>query len=213
VGTRAAPGVSRLDDEAAASTIDIAFELEGQALPRQHRRALAAALERVLPWLAEVPGAGVHRLNVSAGGGAHALLSRRTRLTLRVPRERAHDVAALQGTELHLASCTLRLGAPHFRELRPHGTLYAHLVAADEADETAFLRAMADELQALGVPCRLICGRLQVAESDDLQGYSLMLDGLTHAGALRVLEAGLGRHRRLGCGVFVPHKSAVAVGA
>jgi CRISPR-associated protein Cas6 len=202
-----------LDDEALSSTIDIAFELQGRTLPRQHRRALAAALEDALPWLAEVPGAGVHRLNVSAGGGAQALLSHRTRLTLRVPRERAQEVAALQGTELCVGSCTLRLGTPHVRELRPHGTLYAHLVAAEEADETGFLQAMTDELQALGVPCRLICGRLQTAESDDLQGYSLMLDGLTPAGALRVLEAGLGRHRRLGCGVFVPHKSAVAVGA
>jgi len=27
-----------------------------------------------------------------------------------------------------------------------------------------------------------------------------------------VLEHGLGAHRRLGCGMFVPHKSAAAVG-
>jgi hypothetical protein len=44
-------------------------------------------------------------------------------------------------------------------------------------------------------------------------GYSLMLDGLSPAASLRVLESGLGRHRRLGCGVFVPHKSSAAVGA
>jgi CRISPR-associated protein Cas6 len=202
-----------LDDEAASSMIDVAFDLDGGALPRQHRRALAAELERLLPWLADAPGAGVHRLNVAAGGGPQALLSRRTRLTLRVPRGRAAEVAALQGAELSVETCTLRLGAPHPRELRPHGTLYAHLVAAEVAGENEFLRAMESELQSLGVPCRLICGRLQVAEADELQGYSLMLDGLTPAGALRVLETGLGRHRRLGCGVFVPHKSAVAVGA
>jgi hypothetical protein len=39
-----------------------------------------------------------------------------------------------------------------------------------------------------------------------------MLDGLNAAHSLRVLEAGLGPHRRLGCGLFVPHKSSVAVG-
>jgi hypothetical protein len=39
-----------------------------------------------------------------------------------------------------------------------------------------------------------------------------MLDGLSRSAALRVLEAGLGRHRRLGCGLFVPHRSAAAVG-
>ena len=71
---------------------------------------------------------------------------------------------------------------------------------------------MAYELSALGVSGRPICGRLQVVEAGELQGYGLMLDGLSPAAALRVLEAGVGRHRRWGCGIFVPHKSAVAVG-
>lgn len=193
--------------------VDIAFAVDGRALPREHRRDLAAALGRALPWWAAEEGAGVHRLNVAAGGGPQALLSRRTRLTLRVPRERAADAAALEGAELQLGPCTLRVGAPQARELRPYGTLYAHLVATETADEGDFLRSVAAELSALGVPCRPICGRLQRLESGALQGYGLMLDGLTTAGALRVLEAGVGPHRRWGCGVFVPHKSAVAVGA
>ena len=45
-----------------------------------------------------------------------------------------------------------------------------------------------------------------------LQGYSLMVDGLTPADSLRLLEQGLGQHRRLGCGVFVAHQSTAAVG-
>jgi CRISPR-associated protein Cas6 len=173
---------------------------------------LAAAVEQALPWLAGLPGAGVHRLNVSAGGGPLALLSGRTRLTLRVPRERMAQALALSGTEIVIGSCRLRIGAAHARELLPYGTLYAHLVAADAEDEGAFLRAVDAELTALGVPCRPICGRRQVLEDGDLQGFSLMLDGLSAAGALQVMEAGLGGHRRLGCGLFVPHKSAAAVG-
>jgi hypothetical protein len=39
-----------------------------------------------------------------------------------------------------------------------------------------------------------------------------MLDGLVADQSLIVLEAGLGAHRRLGCGLFVGHKSAAAVG-
>jgi CRISPR-associated protein Cas6 len=198
--------------EAVATMIDIAFALEGDVLPRDHRRALADAIERVLPWLAGLPGAGIHRLNLSAGAGPLALLSRRTKLTLRVPRERAAAAAALVGIELQIDDYRLRVGALHQRELLPHGTLYAHLVAAEDADEAVFVDAVDAELAALGVPCRAICGRQQVIESGALQGFSLMLDGLTAASSLRVLEAGLGAHRRLGCGVFVPHKSAAAVG-
>lgn len=203
-----------MPDEPVASMVDLAFVLEGDCIPRDHRGLLADALESALPCLSRIAGAAVHRLNISAGAGPQALLSRRTRLTLRVPRARAADAAALAGSELKVGSGTLRVGSSHARELLPHGALYAHLVAADDnEDETAFLRTMAAELATLGVACRPICGRHQVVEAGALQGFSLMLDGLSPTGSLRVLEAGLGPHRRLGCGVFVPHKSTAAVGA
>lgn len=213
MGAPAAPGVSHVGEHS-ARMVDVGFAIECDELPRDHRRALAAALQSALPWLGDLPGIAVHRLNLSAGGSNNrALLSRRTRLTLRVPRERVADLLALSGQTLQLGTSVLRLGAAQQRELLPHGTLYAHLVVADEADERSFLRAMDEELSALGASCRPICGRHQVVESGVLQGFSLMLDGLSPPAALRVLEAGLGRHRRLGCGVFVPHKSAAAVGS
>lgn len=214
MGEKAAPGVSDVEP-APSSMLDVSFAVEVGArdvLPRHHRQLLADAVERALPWLAQSAGAGVHRLNVSAGGGPFVLLSRRTRLTLRVPRTHAAQATALAGTTLELGAHRLPLGPAQARELQPYGTLYAHLVAADDADEAAFLCSTQEALSALGVPCRSICGRHQVLEDGALQGFSLMLDGLSHAGALRVLEAGLGRHRRLGCGLFVGHKSAAAVG-
>lgn len=207
------------DDAPGATMVDLAFAIEGDRLPRDHRALLAAALEAALPWLAGTPGAGVHRLNVvtmTAAGGTQALLSRRTKLVLRVPRERAADTSALVGATLDLGGHALRVGAQHARELLPWGTLYAHLVAADAdavPDEAAFMREVEAELRELGVPCRPICGRLQQLESGRLQGYSLMLDGLSAADSLRLQQFGIGRHRRLGCGVFVPHRSAAAVGA
>lgn len=199
--------------ETLASMVDLAFAIAGEAPPREYRRELATALLQRLPWLADRPGSGVHRLNVSAG--AQALLSQRTRLTLRVPRERAEAAAALEGTQLALGPATLRVGAAQQRELLPWGTLYAHFVVAAEADddELAFLQAVDAELAALGVACRPICGRAHVLESGVLRGYSLMLDQLSAADSLRVLETGVGAHRRLGCGLFVPHRSAAAVGA
>lgn len=197
-----------------ATMVDVGFALEGGRLPRDHRRALADGLDAALPWFAGVPGAGMHRLNVSALEGEAMLLSRRTRLRLRVPRPRAADAAALQGTQLQVGTGNLRLGAAQTRELLPHGTLYAHLVAADDADdEVAFLRSVQGELDALDVACRPICGRRQVVEAGAVQGFSLMLDGLNAEDSLRILETGLGPHRRLGCGLFVAHRSAAAVGA
>ncbi|MDH4050984.1 MAG: hypothetical protein OEU93_05350, partial [Rubrivivax sp.] len=82
-------------------------------------------------------------------------------------------------------------------------------------DELAFLAAVDAELDRLGATCRPVCGRRQTlrGEAGPLTGFSLMLDGLTPAHALRILEAGLGAHGRLGCGLFVPHRSAAAVGS
>lgn len=201
-----------MDGAPHSSMLDVAFDVTGEAPARDYRRGLAAALEAALPWLAAEPAAGVHRLNLAAG--TQALLSRRTRLTLRVPRARAAAVEALAGHVLVLDARPLRLGRPHRRELLPHGTLYAHLVATEsDADEGGFLEAAESELAALGVRCRAICGRRATLESGTVHGYSLMLDRLSEADSTRVLEAGLGPHRRLGCGLFVPHKSAAAVGA
>jgi CRISPR-associated protein Cas6 len=201
--------------ELAASMVDVVYPLVGDGLPRDHRQALADALERLLPWLAAHPEAGVHRINVVAGAGSQALLSQRSRLVLRVRREHVGALATLEGALLDVGGHALQLGRPVLRELVPHGTLYAHLVTTSNDDELEFQAAIDRELDALGVRARQICGRRQVVSHDGAQltGFSLMLDGLSTADSIQVLQAGLGRHRRLGCGVFVPHKSAAALRA
>ncbi|MCD6079131.1 MAG: CRISPR-associated protein Cas6-related protein [Ramlibacter sp.] len=192
--------------------IDVAFPVEGDTLPGDYRFALAEALDRALPWLADTPAAGVHRLNLVRNGGNDAIVSRRTRLALRVPRKRAADAGALAGAELSVAGHRLRLGAAQQRELRHHATLFAHVVAGGD-DELLFMQAVNAELESLGVQCRAMCGLRHLLEGGRLAGYSLMLDGLSPHQSLTMLEAGVGGHRRLGCGLFVGHKSAAAVGA
>ncbi len=194
--------------------VDVSYPLHGEAVPRDHGRALAEALERLVPWLADAREAGVHRVNAVEGVGAWALLSRRARLTLRVRRERVGDLLPLQGARLDVGGLPLRLGdVGVLRELLAHSALYAHVVTTADADELAFLDTIENELDRLSVSCRRICGRRRTIDNDGgpLTGFSLMLDGLSADGALRVLESGLGQHRRLGCGMFVPHKSGAAL--
>ena len=57
-------------ESTAASMVDVAFSLRGNGVPRDHRRALAGALERCMPWLADPAQAGVHR---SVPGGTQVL--------------------------------------------------------------------------------------------------------------------------------------------
>lgn len=191
--------------------IDLAFPLRGRTLPADHRWLLAAAVEAVLPWLATTPGAGIHRLKL-AHGSAQTLLSPRTRLVLRLPGDRVDDARALEGRTLDIGGHAVEVGLAQPRELRPWGTLYAHMVACASDDEQDFLRLVDDELRQLGLQARVISGRLQRLDGGALRGFSLMVDGLSAAAAGTLLQHGLGEHRRLGCGLFVPHRSAAAVG-
>jgi CRISPR-associated protein Cas6 len=199
-----------------AAVVDLVFSLAGESLPRDHAQPLAAALLRRLPWLADAPDAGVHRINVVAGVGQQALLSNRARLAIRVGRERVPEVAALAGSVLDVGGCAVRLGEAVQRELLAHGTLYAQVVTNANADELQFIQSVERELDALGVRGRAICGRRRVLRDEtgtERVGYSLLVDRLSADDSLRVQQHGLGTHRHLGCGVFVPHRSAAAVAA
>jgi CRISPR-associated protein Cas6 len=193
--------------------VDVAFAVQCAGLPRDHAASLAAALCQRLPWLSQEPISGIHPIRLVHGLGAQALLSQRTRLLLRVPAPRVADLLALDSAELNLDGQALRLGAPQARELLPHGTLYAHRVAADSADEPAFMAGVARELLALDITAEPVCGKHQAFDRAGAtqHAFSLMLHGLNPAQSLRLQQQGLGPQRLLGCGIFVPHKSAAAV--
>lgn len=204
------------DDLSQASVVDLVFPLTGRSVPQHYTQVLHAALQQELPWLAQEPQAGIHPLKLVHGSSAGpvGLLSPRTRLLLRLPRERVAQAGALAGRRLDVGGHAVELGTPHERELLPHATLYAYAVAAEGADEVRFMQAVAAELQALGVRTQTVCGKRGERPLDGapLTTFSLMLHALSAADSLRVQERGLGPHRLLGCGLFVPHKSAAAVG-
>lgn len=201
-------------EQVAAAMVDLSFALRGRTLPRDHRLLLARALAEALPALGDDPRVAVMPVKLVSGDADPALLSARSRLVVRVPRGRAAELQALAGCTLRVGDSVLTLGEAQPRELLPHATLYAHFVDAGDADEVGFLDAIDRQLAAMAVPCHPVCGREQRVQgpAQPLHGYSLMLHGLRARDSLRMLELGLGEHRLMGCGVFVPHKSAAAVG-
>jgi len=207
--------------QAAAHTVDLAFELDGRALPREHRALLADALQRALPWLVDEPHAGVHALRAPAGEDGLVLLPRRTRLQLRLPTARVAAAGALCGQRLEIGGHALQVGAAAAaRALMPTRTLYADFVCWDAAiepnqAEEPFDAQVADALAELGVTGQWISGgeRSTPAPAGKgrgpgrLRGHALVLHDLPQRHALALQVLGLGRHRLLGCGLFVPHKA------
>lgn len=195
--------------------VDVVFPVSGQALARDHGLTLQQALCARLPWLSEEAGAGIHPIKLVAGLGEQALLPGRARLIVRVAQHRQSELAALCGVRLMLDGHALTLDMPHARPLLAHSTLYAYQVAAHSADETVFMSDMERELSALGVTGLTVCGKRHRHgfEGDERYTFSLMLHALSPAHSLRLQTQGLGEQRLMGCGIFVPHKSAAAVGA
>jgi CRISPR-associated protein Cas6 len=196
-------------------TFDVAFPVAGDVIERDYPVALYRALARRLPWLDDELLAGVHPLRGLTPCPDGMLIGGRTRLVLRVPGHRAEACATLQDAELELPA-PLRLGRALCRELLPYPVLHTRLAITGAADEIDFMDEVRDELAALGIDCEMVVGRrgeLRLDANAPLVGYSLMLHGLSPEEALLAQERGVGRQRKFGCGLFVPHKSVAAVGS
>lgn len=203
------------DENVTAGAVDIVFSLRGRTIMTDYSPRLQDELRRCLSWLAGEARIGVHPLGGLSPGDGEYLVSGRSKLTLRVPRERADDVQPLTGQALDLGSPTV-VGRSATRELRPAAVLYSHFVAHGTADEAAFMAASHRAIGDLGFRhVRLICGkaRRSGAGPGAVQGFSLMVHGLRPMESIRLQETGLGGERQRGCGIFVQHKSVVAVAA
>jgi CRISPR-associated protein Cas6 len=193
--------------------VDVLFSLEGQALPLDHAQALQIALCHLFPWLETDAVAAVLPLKLVAGDDGQSLVSKRSKLILRVQQSRLPDMAAISGVALSVAGCQLRLTDPHPRELQPHATLYAYKVASSGAGEADFMEGVNRDLAQMSIRGERVCGKRgqMTVAGQMLETFSLMLHGLPPDQSMRLQQVGLGQHRLLGCGVFVPHKSAAAV--
>lgn len=186
---------------------DAHFELGGERLPAAYHQALWSALCEHLPWLADESLAGMHLLRGS-DGAREVLLSRRSRLVLRLPTTRRDDLTALVDRELEVAGEPLRIGRLRPAPIEPYSTLHAAMAVGDSADEAAFMAEMGAEMAALDLPGKLICGKRQtlILDGAPVVGYSLVVFDLKPDAALRLQQLGLGRFRKYGCGLFVPYK-------
>jgi hypothetical protein len=60
---------------------------------------------------------------------------------------------------------------------------------------------------------KALCGKTTALAAPDgpIETRSLMLADLTPEESLRLQQQGLGPHRAMGCGLFIPHKGIAAV--
>ncbi|MBK1716851.1 type I-MYXAN CRISPR-associated protein Cas6/Cmx6 [Thiocystis violacea] len=214
------------------SVVDVLFAIECRRIPVEHAYPLAAALQAAVPWLADEPRVGVHSIHVAGSQNgwerpepapdAVLMVSRRTKLTIRAPRGQADRLlVTLPGLRLEIGGESLTIGVGKIRPLSQETTLFARYVAAGAEgappmDETDFLDIAVRALSELDIQVRkALCGKTTplFTPTGILHTRSLMLAGLTQQESIRLQQQGLGPHRLMGCGIFIPHKGIDAVKA
>ncbi len=200
--------------------VDLAFTLRCRQIPVDHGYALSRALQQALPWMRDDERVAVHQIHVassqngwerpSQGSEQLLQLSRRTKLLLRLPVERVDDARKLAGRVLDIGGYPLTVGEGSTRPLSKLTTIFArYVVSAAGDDEAQFLANMARELDTLGIRVKkALCGRpnLLATGEQPVCTRSLLLADLNADDSLRLQRVGLGSHRKMGCGIFVPHK-------
>jgi CRISPR-associated protein Cas6 len=211
--------------------VDVLFSLQCRSIPVDHAFALSRSLLQEAPWL-EAPEAGIHTIHVAGsqngwerpthGAEQHLLLSRRTKLAIRVPTDRVGELlAALEGKTLNIDGAALKIGGGKTKPLLKEPTLFARYVVGPPelesqagSDEDSFLHWAAEELRHLDIRIKkALCGKQTPLTTPDgpLATRSLLLADLKQEESLRLQRHGLGPNRSMGCGIFIPHKGIEAV--
>lgn len=199
--------------------VDLVFGISCRCLPVDHAYPLAQAIDAALPWFADEPGVGLHTIHVAESGngwfrpeGPEAVLhpSRRTKLTLRLPKHRIADAEKLTGQQLDVEGYSITVNKPTPRLLSAITTLFSrYIVSSATESEMQFMEHVMEELKALSIhPKKMLCGIERLIQTPDgaIKTRSLMLADLQFEESLALQQQGLGEHRRMGCGLFIPHK-------
>jgi CRISPR-associated protein Cas6 len=208
--------------------VDLVYSINCRCLPLDHAYSFSVAMRAALPWMDEEPRAGIHLIHGAESGNGwirpedtdNALLhlSRRARMTLRVPKHRIEDARALTGQSLDIDGHALEVGPSRVKLFSTLPTQFARYVVVPDGisheDEAAFMAAAEEQLRALEIKVRkMLCGRAHALQhpEGDLYTRSLMLADLEVDEAVSLQQHGIGSHRKMGCGLFMPHKGIKAV--
>jgi CRISPR-associated protein Cas6 len=205
--------------------VDLVYKINCKCLPLEHAKALSMAIHKALPWIADEEKAGIHLIHGAESGNgwmrpedpANELLylSRRTRMTLRLPKERLQDASELSGQKLNIEDHELEVGDSTVKTLSTQSTLFSrYVVSMDTESEDDFLARVYAELQQMDIKVsKLLCGKTHILQGHygDIFTRSVMLAELKPEESVRVQQRGIGEGRKMGCGLFIPHKGIAPV--
>ena len=199
--------------------VDLVFSMGCKQLPVDHAYSLSQAVQQALPWFVDEPMAALHIIHGADSGNGWErpeqnddviYLSRRTKLVLRLPKHRLEDAKALTGHTLDVSGSKLEVKEAKPRLFSTSHTLYARYVVDKTESEDEFIAEAVKELRALKLKFKkVLCGKSHTLETPEgaLPTRSLMVAELPPEDAVTLQQHGIGNYLKMGCGVFLPHKT------
>jgi CRISPR-associated protein Cas6 len=207
--------------------VDVSFQIECKQIALDHAHDLSQALLEYLPWLPEEKEAGVHMIHGASSGNGwirpgeaddadFIYLSRRSRMQLRLPRERILDAEILLGKTLNVGGNQVRVGDYQIKSLSALGTLFSRYVLVEPGeDEDRFMLRIHGEMRDMSINVKkMLCGIGHTFKTPqgNLSTLSIMVADLDPEASVTLQRRGVGKGRDMGLGMFVPHKSIKPVG-
>ena len=206
--------------------VDLVYGISCRCLPVDHSYELSQAIIGELPWITDEQDVGIHAIHVaeSANGwirpeGPDAILhpSRRTKMTLRIPKHRVKDAEKLIGRELQVGDYPLTIKQFVERPLSPLTTIFSRYIVSglqNTDTEEQFMENIVALMKALNVrPKKMLCGIEHLINTPEgrVSTRSLMVAELDFNETIILQQKGLGSHRKIGCGIFIPHKDIAEI--
>ncbi|WP_058553389.1 type I-MYXAN CRISPR-associated protein Cas6/Cmx6 [Thiohalocapsa sp. ML1] len=213
-----------------SSTVDVRFLVQGQPLdliaPEALYRALCRA-PRCGDWFAATDVLAIAAVQVDAAEGRSGAGEGARSLLLRLPAEDLPCVLGLAGGVLYVDGLEVRFAPQALVEaIKPCAVLHSPWVTLATAQNgpdwlgprrsargvggdtlAGFAAALSDELDALEVEALV---SLEPAPAQpplqERPCCAVTLSGLSPDDSVHLQEAGLGELRKLGCGIFRPHR-------
>ena len=200
--------------------VDALFSIRCKQLPLDHAWALKEAISNDLN--DDEINLGIHHINVAESSNGwnrpdetpETLLypSRRTKLIIRTHKDHLNALGKLDGSQLSIAGHPLEIGKMKTRMLTNASVVFSRHVVCKTVneEENAFLeRNAAEILRLTGIETKkMMCGKSNQLNTPDglIHTRHLMIADLDSEASIKLQQSGLGLHRNIGCGIFLPHK-------
>ncbi|MBX2835734.1 MAG: type I-MYXAN CRISPR-associated protein Cas6/Cmx6 [Gammaproteobacteria bacterium] len=213
-----------------AQAVDVVFRIQCKQLPVDHAEPLASSLLTIAPWMENLPYVGIHSVHVAGSQngwerpddslGERLMLSKRTRLRIRMPLSHADQlVDALSHSQLSISGEPMAILSGTVRPFEPITNLFARSChfgkpADPELDESEFTQKVVSHCLEIGFsPNKILCGKSRTIYCGEgpIYGRSVLIADIPPQYSLKLQEVGIGSGQLLGCGILLPHKDTAAV--